>query len=133
MTRPSWDEVAIAIAVAASPRGECLRRRVGAVVMAPDYSILSVGVNGVPAGQPSCLDGACPRAFSDVAPGSSYDTGAGACIANHAEASALLRSDPVRRQGGTVAVSTEPCDGCLRLMRASGVRRVIWPEGDLTL
>lgn len=55
MTRPSWSEVAIAIAVAASPRGECVRRRVDAVVMAPDHSILSVGVNGVPAGEPSCL------------------------------------------------------------------------------
>lgn len=133
MSRPSWDEVAIAIAVAASPRGECVRRRVGAVVMAPDNSILAVGVNGVPAGQPSCLDGACPRGNSNVDPGSSYDTGPGTCIANHAEASALLRSDPVRRQGGTVAVSTEPCDGCMRLMRASGVARVLWPDGEVSL
>lgn len=133
MSRPSFEEWALALAGAVSLRGDCSRRQVGAVVFTSDWRVLAVGYNGVRPGDLGCLAGGCPRASSGVAPGSSYDTGPGSCVASHAEANALLYSDPVRRQGGTVAVSTEPCDGCCRLMRASGVRRVIWPEGDLTL
>ena len=132
-SRPSWEEWALAIARAVSLRGDCSRRQCGAVVFDPQWRVLSVGFNGVRPGEVGCLAGGCPRAASAVAPGSSYDTGPGACVASHAEANALLYSDPVRRQGGTVAVSTEPCAGCLRLCRASGVARVIWPGGEIVL
>jgi dCMP deaminase len=95
--------------------------------MDAQHRVLAVGYNGTAPGVDGCLQGACPRARTGVAPGSSYDTGAGACIATHAEANALLYADPVRRHGGTLYVSAEPCGGCERIVRASGVARVIWP------
>ncbi len=130
MTRPTWDEWGLAIAAAVATRGDCSRRQVGAVVMDAQHRVLAVGYNGTAPGVDGCLQGACPRARTDVAPGSSYDTGAGACIAAHAESNALLYADPVRRQGGTLYVSAEPCGGCERIVRASGVARVIWPGGE---
>lgn len=135
MTRPDWHTWGVGIAQAVATRGDCTRRQVGAVVLDTSHRVLSVGYNGTAPGVPGCLEGACPRASSTVAPGSSYDTGPGSCISTHAEANALLFADPVRRQGGTLYVSCEPCGGCSRVIRASGVALVVYPgpEGPVLL
>jgi dCMP deaminase len=130
--RPSVEAWGVGMAEAASTRAECTRRKVGAIVLDSDGRIVGAGYNGAPAGKPSCLDGACPRAFSDVAPGSSYDTGAGSCIAIHAEANALLDAGRLAR-GGQLMVSSAICDGCLRLAKGS---RIAWvhcakPNGEI--
>lgn len=130
--RPSVERWGVGMAEAASTRAECTRRKVGAIVLDRDGRIVGAGYNGAPAGKPSCLDGACPRAFSDVAPGSSYDTGAGSCIAIHAEANALLDAGRLSR-GGQLMVSSAICDGCLRLAKGA---RVAWvhcakPNGEI--
>lgn len=128
MSRPSWDQYFSGIAVAVSARADCERRRVGAVVV-KDRRIRATGYNGAPAGEPGCST--CPRRTSGLPPGSSYDTGAGVCVAIHAEANALLYCDRGDLYGATLYITTDPCDGCLKLIRATGVTRVVWPEGEL--
>jgi dCMP deaminase len=134
MTRPGWDDWALNIAHAVATRADCTRRQVGAVILDTNHRVLSTGYNGAPASDPGCATaGACPRgrmSTTDVAPGSSYDTGIGSCHAVHAEANALLRADPLLRQGGTLAITHPPCDGCWRIIRASGIGRTIWPGGE---
>lgn len=135
--RPSWDSWALGLALSVAHRADCTRRQVGAVILDKSNRVISVGYNGAPSGDPGCLTaGACPRgrmSKTDVAPGSSYDTGAGSCIAIHAEANAIMFADPIRRIGGTLAITDEPCDGCRRLILGSGVGRVIWPGGSWIL
>lgn len=132
--RPGWDTWAISVASSVATRADCTRRQVGAVIMDVNRRVLSVGYNGAPSGLPGCKsDGACPRGHmsaDDVPPGSSYDTGAGSCIAIHAEANALMHSDPVRRAGGLIAITDAPCDGCMRLITGSGLGRAVWPTGE---
>lgn len=130
--RPTIEQWGLRMAQTASIRGECTRRKVGALVLDGYRRVVGVGYNGAPAGEPSCLDGACPRAFSDVPPGSSYDTGPGSCIAIHAEANALLDAGRLAR-GGWLLVSEEPCDGCLRLARGARIETVSWVDsrGDI--
>ena len=76
----------------------------------------------------------CPDA---VAPGSSYDTGPGACINTHAEDNAV--DDAKSRSGGRLAgctlyVSCEPCEGCVRMIRnKTDIKAVIWPGGAIGL
>lgn len=134
MSRPDWDSYFLAIAVAVSIRADCTRRQVGAVVV-DNRRIVGTGYNGAPAGDRGCAsDGACPRGkldYDEVAPLSSYDTGPGSCIAVHAEANALLYTDRGDLYGSTLYVTCEPCEGCLRLIRAAGVMRVVWPGGEL--
>jgi dCMP deaminase len=125
MTRPDWTQYFLGIAAAVSTRGECRRSLVGAVIVR-DYRIVSTGYNGVAAGQPSCLDGACPRGLSDLPSGARYDTGI-TCIAIHAEQNAVM--DAQRRdldvRGATIYVSKEPCEGCLDLVDRCGLT-AIW-------
>lgn len=64
----------------------------------------------------------CPEA---VKPGSSYDTGSGACIAVHAEANALLYADYDRCKGAVLYCTDEPCEGCARLVKAAGITRTV--------
>lgn len=132
-SRPSRETWALGIATAVATRADCSRRKVGAVIFDTDWRVLAVGYNGAQPGGPSCLAGQCPRGLSDVAPGSSYDTGSGSCIAIHGEANALLYSDPMRRRGGVIAITDKPCGGCLRLLLGSGLALAVTPEGTIDL
>ncbi len=126
--RLSWDAYFLGIARAVSRRADCSRRRVGAVIVGEDHRIVSTGYNGSPPGGPSCLLGDCPRGNSSVTPGSSYDTGAGSCIAVHAEANAIIWADPSRLAGSTLYCTHAPCDGCGRLIAGAGIVRIVHIE-----
>lgn len=131
MTRPTWDAYYLGVARAVAARADCSRAQHGAVIV-KDRTIVSTGYNGAPSGQPGCLTaGACPRAklsYDQLASGSSYDTGPGACIAVHAEANALLRASWADMQGAAMYVTGACCQGCAKLVSASGIVVVYWPE-----
>lgn len=154
--RPDWQTYYLGIADSVAVRADCTRRKVGAIVVR-DNSIISTGYNGSPPGEPGCLtDGACPRGRHykklhnygmyaetgyacacgntwpcsvSVAPGSSYDTGVGACIALHAEQNALIRAGD-RAQGATLYCTEKPCDACMRLVRGAGIATAVWYGGE---
>ena len=128
--RPDWGTWALGIATAVAARGDCSRKQVGAVILDTRHRVVSTGYNGSPPGGPSCLAGECPRASTDVAPGSSYDTGPGVCIALHAEQNALLWADPARLPGSVMYITCEPCPGCTRMIAGSGIASAVWPDGS---
>jgi dCMP deaminase len=129
--RPDWDDYFLGIARAVAARGECVRSRVGAVLVR-DNRIVATGYNGVPAGEPSCLDGACPRGLSGVARrsegGPGYDVAP--CVAYHAEDNAVI--DALARglepRGCTIYLTKEPCDRCEGLLHGLEIRAVWWDE-----
>lgn len=115
-------------------RADCTRRQIGAVLVDRYGRLRGSGYNGGRSKGPSCLAGECPRGLlsvAQVAPGSSYDTGPGSCIALHAEQNLMLYTDPDDRRGGTVYISDEPCEGCRRMLEGSGITRVVWPQWEL--
>lgn len=125
--RPDFDSYYLDIARSVAARGDCLRAQHGAVIV-QGKRIVATGYNGTPPGSHlSCLNGDCPRASTDLPPGSSYDTGPGACISTHAEANALLRASWDDMQGATLYITGEPCGGCAKLILAAGIERVVTP------
>jgi dCMP deaminase len=128
--RPGWDEYFLGIAKAVAARGECVRSQVGAVIVW-ENRIVATGYNGVAAGQPSCLDGACPRGTSGVARRSAGGPGyeVAPCIAFHAEDNAV--TDAYTRGleviGATIYVTKEPCVRCARCL-AGLLMRVVWHD-----
>lgn len=159
-SRPDRDAWEMEGALWLAKMGDCTRSGVGALIVGPDKRFWGMGYNGSFPGGPSCLEGDCPRGrhydagfnrFSvrvcacnaiwpckyAVAPGSSYDTGPGACISTHAEGNA--KTDALRRNGGDLdgcrmVVSREPCDGCVRDLRnTTRLTLIRWPEGVIAL
>lgn len=148
--RPDFTTWALGVATAVSARGDCTRRQVGAVILDQDHRIAGAGYNGSYPGGPSCLEGDCPRGrhyktfrqildicacgnpwpcAEAVAAGSSYDTGPGACISVHAELNALLDvADRNRLVEASLYVTAEPCDGCLKILRATKIRDIWWRD-----
>lgn len=134
--RPKWTPYFLGVAAAVAERGDCRRSRVGAVLVDKRRRIRGSGYNGAEPGGPSCLAGECPRglqSYDEVAPLSSYaETGPSSCIALHAEQNLVLYSSPEDRDGGSVFITREPCDPCLRMLKGSGVVNIVWPTGSWT-
>ena len=134
VTVPDWDDYFLGIANAVSRRAQCTRRRVGAVLVL-DRRIIATGYNGAASGQPSCLEGACPRGArdSDQVPGlGDYDRPGtpGFCIAIHAEVNALLFATR-DTSGASAYITDQPCPGCRKALAAAGIVRAVWPAGVL--
>ncbi|MFF3416857.1 deoxycytidylate deaminase [Streptomyces sp. NPDC002698] len=120
--RPCWDCYFLGIAEAAKERGDCVRKKVGAVLVTPEMRVASTGYNGSDPGGPSCLAGECPRCLSDVPSGTSYE----GCVEYHAEHNALMWACPVDLVGSTLYVTFEPCGDCRELIRGDGLSHVVW-------
>ncbi|QUI30653.1 cell division protein DedD [Streptomyces alfalfae] len=123
--RPDWQEWALGIADAVATRGECVRSKVGAVLLDRKRRVVMSGHNGTVAGKPSCLDGHCPRGrttYDQVPSGSDY----GNCISLHAEENLLIHARREDLEGGTVFVTRAPCYRCMPRLEAAGVFRVVW-------
>lgn len=125
-SRPSWDDYYLGIAKAVSARGDCSRRQHGAVIV-KNHSIVSTGYNGTPPGSSnSCFETKnCPRALDPSAKHSqgTYDE----CWAVHAEANAIVRASWEELQDSTIYITGHPCHGCLKLIQAAGISRMISP------
>lgn len=133
MKRPDFDTYFLLIATTVALRADCSRRQVGAVIVDQDHRIISTGYNGGPAKGPSCLAGECPRAKSNVEPGSSYDTGAGSCIALHAEQNAVVYADYSKLKYATIYITDFPCEGCMRLIRGVGIAKIVCPDEEVII
>ncbi len=124
-----WADVLPQIAATFST---CTRRQYAAVVLDTNKRVVGLGYNGSPPGMTHCTDGGCPRANTDTPHGAPY-TGQGWCIAQHAEAGALLWSDRTARHGGTLIVNGPPCADCARLIASSGIKRLVYtPDPSYT-
>lgn len=129
--RPSWDEWGLALAQTVALRGDCIRSKVGAVIMGDHGRILGLGYNGTRfPGEPGCLEGACPRCLSDVPSGTGYES----CIERHAEENAFYdaidKGMSGRLLGATIFVTRECCTHCAALVASYGITRIVTPGGS---
>jgi len=113
------------IADAVRARSNCIRRKVGALIVV-DKSIISTGYNGTPMGVRNCCDGGCPRCASDAPHGASYDT----CICVHAEQNAFLLAarHGNSTDGGILYSTLRPCFGCAKEALQAGIGEIVFAE-----
>lgn len=91
--RPSWDTYFLSLCTLASLRSNCMKRRVGAVLVRSNR-VLSTGYNGTPRGLRNCSEGGCARCNAGAEGGTKLDE----CLCLHAEENALLECG--RERGG---------------------------------
>ena len=123
MSRISWDEYFMEMAVLASKRSTCLRRKVGAVLV-KENQVLATGYNGAPKGLKNCCDiGQCLRNKLNIPSGQRHEL----CRAVHAENNAITQCavNGVSCKGATLYVTASPCSMCLKQIINAGIVKVI--------
>lgn len=122
--RPSWEAYFLSLCTLASLRSNCMKRRVGAVLVR-DNRVLSTGYNGTPRGLTNCNEGGCPRCNDS---GNSCGVGLGECLCLHAEENTLLECGRERggAQGTVLYCNTCPCMRCAVKIVQVGVKEVVY-------
>ncbi|KAL7414264.1 cytidine deaminase-like protein [Mrakia frigida] len=120
--RPSWDNYFMTLASLASLRSNCMKRRVGAILVR-EKRIVSTGYNGTPRGMRNCNEGGCGRCNRGEARGG----GLNLCVCLHAEENALLEAGRERvGLTATLYCNTCPCLPCAVKIVQSGVKEVVY-------
>lgn len=124
--RPGWDTYFMALASLAAHRSNCMKRRVGCVLVGPGRRVISTGYNGTPKGLLNCADGGCPRCND----GNSSGVGLSTCLCIHAEENALLEAGRERiRDGAVLYCDTCPCLTCSIKICQVGISEVVYAYG----
>ena len=119
--RPSWDEYFMRMAELASLRSNCMKRRVGCILV-HHRRVIATGYNGTARGMRNCSEGGCARCNRNDPCGVNLDD----CICLHAEENALLEAGISRAQGGTIYCTRSPCFGCAKRIVQVGISRVVY-------
>jgi len=122
--RPSWDQYFMQLASLAAQRSNCMKRRVGCVLVR-EKRVISTGYNGTPRGLKNCGEGGCPRCNE----GQSSGVGLGTCLCIHAEENALLEAGRERiREGAILYCDTCPCLTCSIKIAQVGISEVVYSQ-----
>lgn len=123
--RPSWDQYFMQLASLAAQRSNCMKRRVGCVLVR-EKRVISTGYNGTPRGLVNCGEGGCPRCNE----GQGSGVGLGTCLCIHAEENALLEAGRERiREGAILYCDTCPCLTCSIKIAQVGISEVVYSQG----
>ena len=127
-TRPSWDQYFIDIARLTSERSNCIKRRVGCVIV-KDKRILSLGYNGTPFNTLNCYQGGCKRCMdqykqSDQITAKHLDL----CMCLHAEENAILFVSKSDLKHSTIYITLIPCISCVKKILQCQIKRVVYIE-----
>lgn len=122
-SRPDWDTYFMNIATVVASRANCVKRKVGAVVIS-DRRIISTGYNGTPRGARNCNEGGCPRCAGGAPSGTRLDE----CLCSHAEENAITQAayHGVRVRQGAIYTTFCPCLMCTKMIINAGIIEVIY-------
>ncbi|KAL4948334.1 cytidine deaminase-like protein [Aspergillus filifer] len=123
--RPNWDQYFMELASLAAQRSNCMKRRVGCVLVR-ERRVISTGYNGTPRHLKNCNEGGCPRCNRGEGGGVSLST----CLCLHAEENALLEAGRERiREGAILYCDTCPCLTCTVKIAQVGISEVVYSQG----
>ncbi|KAL4874191.1 hypothetical protein BDV12DRAFT_182019 [Aspergillus spectabilis] len=123
--RPNWDQYFMELASLAAQRSNCMKRRVGCVLVR-ERRVISTGYNGTPRHLKNCNEGGCPRCNR----GDGGGVGLSTCLCLHAEENALLEAGRERiREGATLYCDTCPCLTCTVKIAQVGISEVVYSQG----
>jgi dCMP deaminase len=123
LSRPSWDDYFMGIAKVVASRSNCIKRKVG-VVIVKDRRIISTGYNGTPRGVKNCDEGGCPRCKSFAESGKNLEE----CFCSHGEENAIVQASyhGISIKGGTLYTTFSPCLMCTKMILNAGLVEVVY-------
>jgi dCMP deaminase len=122
-TRPTWDEYFMNIAKVVASRGNCIKRKVAAVIV-KDKRIISTGYNGTPRGTTNCDEGGCPRCFNLALSGENLSE----CLCSHAEENAITQAayHGTSVRDSSIYTTLAPCLTCTKMIINSGIEEIVY-------
>ncbi|RLV94725.1 hypothetical protein JA1_001520 [Spathaspora sp. JA1] len=122
--RPTWDSYFMRLADLAALRSNCMKRRVGCVIVR-ESRVVATGYNGTPRHLTNCNEGGCSRCNKGHGSGASLST----CLCLHAEENALLEAGRDRiRDDSVLYCNTCPCLTCSIKIVQSGIKEVVYAQ-----
>lgn len=119
--RPSWDTYFMKLANLAASRANCMKRKVGCVIVR-DCRVIATGYNGTPRYMKNCNQGGCPRCNGG-------DHSLHTCLCLHAEENALLEAGRDRvGKNAILYCDTCPCLTCSVKIVQTGIKEVVYSE-----
>lgn len=120
--RPDWDTYFMKLATLAASRSNCMKRKVGCVIVR-DNRVIATGYNGTPRHLTNCCNGGCPRCNG----GNSHDLHT--CLCLHAEENALLEAGRDRIGDNAILYcDTCPCLTCSVKIVQTGIVKVVYSQ-----
>lgn len=130
MKRPDLDTYYLNIAKVVSERSTCLKKHYGAVLV-KNGEIISTGYNNPPRGEPHCSQ--CTKTCTEAT-----EVAYLSCPSVHAEQNAIISAARTEmlgadlylagysvKTGDPVECEAWPCEICLRLIKNTGISRII--------
>lgn len=123
LPRMGWDDYFMGIATMVAARGDCVKRRVAAIIV-KDRRIIATGYNGAPRGVANCSDGGCPRCSQFAASGANLDQ----CLCSHGEENAIIQAayHGISVKGATLYTTCSPCLLCTKMIINAGIAEVVF-------
>lgn len=123
--RPTWDAYFMRLADLAALRSNCMKRRVGCVIV-KDNRVVATGYNGTPRHLTNCNEGGCTRCNQGHGSGAGLST----CLCLHAEENALLEAgrDRIAGENSILYCNTCPCLTCSIKIVQSGIKQVVYAQ-----
>lgn len=126
--RPHWDSYFMHFADLAAMRSNCMKRRVGCVIV-KDNRVVATGYNGTPRGAKNCNEGGCNRCNHPAESGSSSGVALSTCLCLHAEENALLEAGRRRVEENSILYcNTCPCLTCTIKIVQVGITEVVYSQ-----
>ncbi|KAI5185117.1 dCMP deaminase [Nematocida homosporus] len=120
-SRPTWQQYFMGIAHMASTRANCMKRKVGAVIVR-DNRVVGIGYNGTSTGSLNCSDGGCARCNGNARQGEQLED----CFCIHAEESAFLEAESSKCHGSELYTTVFPCRLCSRKIAQLRIKKIYY-------
>lgn len=126
MNKPTWDQYFMRMAYLAASRSNCVRRKVGAVIV-KDRNVIATGYNGPPSGSADCDVAGCVRNDLNIKSGERHEL----CRGLHAEQNAIIQAavHGSSISGAVIYVTTHPCSVCSKMIMNAQIREIIYADG----
>ena len=127
--RPDWDSYFLAIANITRLRSNCIKRKVGSLVVKNNI-VVGLGYNGTPKNTPNCFDNGCERCYSQhqqkqINNTSTQGIDLDKCICIHAELNAILAAN-CNLQNAVLYSTLEPCINCAKAIVQCGITKIVF-------
>lgn len=127
--RPDWDSYFLAIANITRLRSNCIKRKVGSIVVKNNV-VVGLGYNGTPKNTVNCFDNGCERCClqhqqKQIDSKSTQGIDLDKCICIHAELNSILAAN-CNLENATLYSTLEPCINCAKAIVQCGITRIVF-------